>query len=130
MPRGNNNKKKKRQKQKRKDNKVNVVFTIKDNETGEGMTFKMSKFDMMSKAFNTYAEREGVDVSTFHFLLDGERIQETDTPLTLELENDDQIVAVRNDIDNELTELDDSRIGIIIKHEEGEFLLFIGSEIL
>ena len=49
----------------------------------------------MSKLFKAYSRGKGIDKSSLHFLIDGERIQETDTPLSLELEEDDQIDAVR-----------------------------------
>ena len=45
----------------------------------------------MSKVFSTYAQRKGVQVNSLRFLLDGERIKDTDTPKTLELEDNDQV---------------------------------------
>lgn len=45
----------------------------------------------MSKVFNTYAQRKGVQISSLRFLLDGERIEETQTPESLELDDQDQI---------------------------------------
>jgi small ubiquitin-related modifier len=45
----------------------------------------------MSKVFNAYATRKGVDSKALRFLLDGERIAEDQTPKTLELEDEDQI---------------------------------------
>ena len=78
--------------------KTAITLVIKDDNTKEQMQFTVSRCTKMSKVFSNYAERKGVDVSTFDFLVDGECIQETDTPLTLELENEDQIDAVINDI--------------------------------
>jgi small ubiquitin-related modifier len=45
----------------------------------------------MSKVFNAYANRKGVDSKALRFLLDGERIGEDQTPKLLELEDEDQI---------------------------------------
>jgi len=45
----------------------------------------------MSKVFNTYAQRKGVQISSLRFLLDGERIEEGQTPEALELDDQDQI---------------------------------------
>jgi len=45
----------------------------------------------MSKVFNTYAQRKGVQVNSLRFLLDGDRIQNEDTPAKLELDDQDQI---------------------------------------
>jgi small ubiquitin-related modifier len=44
--------------------------------------------------FEAYASRKGVDVAALRFLLDGERISETDSPKMLELEDEDQIDCV------------------------------------
>lgn len=44
--------------------------------------------------FEAYASRKGVDVNALRFLLDGERISETDSPKMLELEDEDQIDCV------------------------------------
>ncbi len=44
--------------------------------------------------FEAYASRKGVDVNALRFLLDGERIQENDSPKMLELEDEDQIDCV------------------------------------
>ena len=48
----------------------------------------------MSKVFETYASRKGIAVGSIRFLLDGERIKESDTPKMLELEDEDQIDCV------------------------------------
>jgi small ubiquitin-related modifier len=45
----------------------------------------------MSKVFNTYAQRKGVQMSSLRFLLDGERIADSTTPQDLELDDQDQI---------------------------------------
>lgn len=48
----------------------------------------------MSKVFNAYAQKKGVDVKSIRFLIDGDRIDNDATPKTLELEDDDQIDCV------------------------------------
>lgn len=45
----------------------------------------------MSKVFDTYAQRKGVQASSLRFLLDGDRIQPDSTPKQLELDDQDQI---------------------------------------
>ena len=45
----------------------------------------------MEKVFATYAQRKGVQASSLRFLLDGDRIQGTQTPKELELDDQDQI---------------------------------------
>lgn len=48
----------------------------------------------MSKIFNAYASRKGVDANSLRFLLDGEIVGPESTPKMLELEDQDQIDAV------------------------------------
>jgi small ubiquitin-related modifier len=45
----------------------------------------------MSKVFETYAQRKGVQAASLRFLLDGERILDDQTPKMLELDDQDQI---------------------------------------
>lgn len=45
----------------------------------------------MQKVFETYAQRKGVQPQSLRFLLDGDRVDPTQTPKMLELEDQDQI---------------------------------------
>ena len=45
----------------------------------------------MHKIFTAYASRKGVQMNALRFLLDGERINADQTPLQLEMEEQDQI---------------------------------------
>jgi small ubiquitin-related modifier len=60
-------------------------------QTGEETFFKIKKSTKMSKVFETYAQRKGVQSSSLRFLLDGERIDGDNTPKMLELDDQDQI---------------------------------------
>ena len=60
-------------------------------QTGEETFFKIKKTTKMSKVFETYANRKGVQSSSLRFLLDGERIEPDSTPKILELDDQDQI---------------------------------------
>ncbi len=70
-----------------------ITIRVKD-QTGEETMFKIKKSTKMIKVFSAYAQRKGVEVSSIRFLLDGERILDTDTPKMLELEDEDQIDCV------------------------------------
>lgn len=63
-------------------------------QSGEETFFKVKKHTKMSKIFNAYASRKGVDVTSLRFLLDGENVKGDSTPKMLELEDQDQIDAV------------------------------------
>lgn len=60
-------------------------------KTGEETFFKIKKSTKMQKVFETYAQRKGVQVNSLRFMLDGERIDPTQTPKMLELDDQDQI---------------------------------------
>eukprot|EP00979_Chaetoceros_neogracilis_P003878 scaffold671_cov286-Chaetoceros_neogracile.AAC.17 len=70
-----------------------ITIRVKD-QTGEETFFKIKKTTKMSKVFETYAQRKGVQVGSLRFLLDGERIEGLSTPKLLELEDQDQIDCV------------------------------------
>jgi len=63
---------------------------VKD-QTGEETFFKVKLTTKMHKVFTAYASRKGVQMNALRFLLDGERINADQTPLQLEMEEQDQI---------------------------------------
>mmetsp|Transcript_18589 Transcript_18589/g.23943 ORF Transcript_18589/g.23943 Transcript_18589/m.23943 type:complete len:92 (-) Transcript_18589:66-341(-) len=67
-----------------------ITLRVRD-QTGEETFFKIKKTTKMSKVFETYASRKGVQASSLRFMLDGERIEPSQTPKTLELDDQDQI---------------------------------------
>eukprot|EP00804_Cyclotella_cryptica_P010466 CCRYP_012295-RA/>CCRYP_012295-RA protein AED:0.34 eAED:0.34 QI:0/-1/0/1/-1/1/1/0/305 len=70
-----------------------ITIRLKD-QSGEETFFKVKRITKMAKIFNAYATRNGVDVKTLRFLLDAEPICHHATPLSLELEDQDQIDVV------------------------------------
>lgn len=67
-----------------------ITIRVRD-QTGDETFFKIKKTTKMSKVFDTYAQRKGVASTALRFLLDGERIEGTQTPKQLELDDQDQI---------------------------------------
>mmetsp|Transcript_70036 Transcript_70036/g.97354 ORF Transcript_70036/g.97354 Transcript_70036/m.97354 type:complete len:96 (+) Transcript_70036:59-346(+) len=67
-----------------------ITIRVRD-QTGEETFFKIKKSTKMSKVFETYASRKGVQSSSLRFLLDGERIEPYQTPQELDLDDQDQI---------------------------------------
>ncbi|XP_053201302.1 small ubiquitin-related modifier-like [Panonychus citri] len=53
--------------------------------------FRVKMTTAMGKLKKSYSERVGVPVTSLRFLFDGRRINDTDTPKQLEMENDDVI---------------------------------------
>jgi len=67
-----------------------ITIRVRD-QTGEETFFKIKKTTKMSKVFETYASRKGVQSQSLRFLLDGERIEPFSTPADLDLDDQDQI---------------------------------------
>lgn len=67
-----------------------VTLRVRD-QAGDEMFFKVKKETKMQKIMDAYASRKGVNSAALRFSMDGNRIQDTDTPKMLELEDDDQI---------------------------------------
>ncbi|CAE6517866.1 unnamed protein product [Rhizoctonia solani] len=53
--------------------------------------FKIKRGTKLKKLQGAYAAKVGKDVNTFRFLYDGNRINDDDTPASLDMENDDTI---------------------------------------
>lgn len=68
---------------------------IKDG-TGEEITFRVNPTVYMGKMFLAFCQRIGTSRATIRFLLDGERVDDFQTPYNLQLEDNVQIDAVLN----------------------------------
>ena len=56
-----------------------LTVRVKD-QTGEETYFKVKNTTKMGKVFQAYAKRKGLAVGSLRFLLDGERINEDESP--------------------------------------------------
>ncbi|TEB35282.1 ubiquitin-like protein [Coprinellus micaceus] len=75
-----------------KQEDANATINIKVvSSTGEEVFFKIKRSTKLSKLQGAYASKVGKDVSSIRFLYDGERIQEDDTPSSLDMEDNDTI---------------------------------------
>ncbi|KAG6371811.1 ubiquitin-like protein [Boletus reticuloceps] len=61
------------------------------SSTGDEVFFKIKRNTKLSKLQGAYAAKVGKDVSSIRFLYDGNRINEDDTPSSLEMEDNDTI---------------------------------------
>ncbi|TFK51262.1 ubiquitin-like protein [Heliocybe sulcata] len=59
--------------------------------SGEEVFFKIKRNTKLSKLQAAYAAKVGKDVGSIRFLYDGQRINEDDTPASLEMEDSDTI---------------------------------------
>eukprot|EP00618_Florenciella_parvula_P007354 CAMPEP_0119545086 /NCGR_PEP_ID=MMETSP1344-20130328/55062_1 /TAXON_ID=236787 /ORGANISM="Florenciella parvula, Strain CCMP2471" /LENGTH=279 /DNA_ID=CAMNT_0007589599 /DNA_START=61 /DNA_END=899 /DNA_ORIENTATION=+ len=67
-----------------------ITIRVRD-QTGEETFFKVKKSTRFEKVFSTYAQRKGVNVASLRFLIDGERINPSQSPAELDMEDQDQI---------------------------------------
>ncbi len=68
-----------------------IDLIVREQSNGEATPFQTTKGTAMRKIMEAYAEQKGKEVDDFRFTLDGTRILYEDTPLSLELLDDDQI---------------------------------------
>ncbi|KAG1838229.1 small ubiquitin-related modifier [Suillus tomentosus] len=75
-------------------------FKLEDNapinvkvvsSTGDEVFFKIKSNTKLSKLQGAYATKVGKDVGSIRFLYDGSRINDDDTPASLEMEDNDTI---------------------------------------
>ncbi|PCH34854.1 ubiquitin-like protein [Wolfiporia cocos MD-104 SS10] len=67
---------------------INIKVTT---QTGEEVFFKIKRNTKLSKLQGAYAAKVGKDVSSIRFLYDGNRINDDDTPASLDMEDNDTI---------------------------------------
>ncbi|OMJ86087.1 hypothetical protein SteCoe_12443 [Stentor coeruleus] len=70
-----------------------ITLKVKSQD-GNEVFFKIKRATPLKKLMEAYCSRNGVNISTVRFLFDGQRIQETNTPNDLHLEENDQIDAM------------------------------------
>jgi len=70
----------------------NATINIKVvSATGDEVFFKIKRSTKLSKLQGAYANKVGKDVGSIRFLYDGNRINDDDTPSTLDMEDNDTI---------------------------------------
>ncbi|GBE86053.1 Ubiquitin-like protein pmt3/smt3 [Sparassis crispa] len=75
-----------------KAEEANAPINIKvATQTGEEVFFKIKRNTKLSKLQGAYAAKVGKDVSSIRFLYDGNRINDDDTPASLDMEDNDTI---------------------------------------
>ena len=67
-----------------------IKLKVVDQNAYEVM-FRVKKSIQMAKLKNSFAERARLEPGRLRFVYDGKRIQDTDTPESLEMDNDDLI---------------------------------------
>merc|ERR1711881_785318 len=60
-------------------------------QDGSVVQFKIKRNTQLRKLMQAYCDRQGLDVNQIRFRFDGPPIQDTDSPATLDMEDDDTI---------------------------------------
>eukprot|EP00924_Labyrinthula_sp_SR-Ha-C_P012693 augustus_masked-scaffold_67-processed-gene-0.18-mRNA-1 protein AED:0.06 eAED:0.06 QI:0/-1/0/1/-1/1/1/0/117 len=76
------------------DSKEETLTLRIKNQAAQETLFKVKKKTKMGKIFEAYAQRNSLNKNALRFLLDGDRLNEEDTPEGLDLEDKDQIDVV------------------------------------
>ena len=79
------------------EEETRIKFSVVDQH-GTQTFFMANRSMQMGKMFRAYAKNKGVDVTSLRFLYDGQRIQDTATVGTLELEADDVIDVMHEQV--------------------------------
>jgi small ubiquitin-related modifier len=64
------------------------------SQDGGEVFFKIRKSTPLGKLMSAYCDRKGQSPSSIRFLFDGQRVNDSDTPKTLGMEDDDVIDAL------------------------------------
>jgi hypothetical protein len=77
------------------DNQAPKHINIKVKDMNEGETFfKIKPTTKLSKVIEAFCQRHAVDRTGVRFLFEGSRIQDDDTPASLEMDDGDMIEAM------------------------------------
>ncbi|KAL8283470.1 hypothetical protein RQP46_005573 [Phenoliferia psychrophenolica] len=76
---------------------MQINISVK-SAAGEPVQFKVKKTLPFRKIMNAYAKQMGVDLGTYKFQLDGERIKDDDTPESLDMEDGEVVDAFQEQI--------------------------------
>ncbi|CAN8099506.1 unnamed protein product [Discula destructiva] len=69
------------------DQHLNIKVTDNNNE----VFFKIKRSTKLEKLMNAFCERQGKTIASVRFLFEGQRVQPTDTPDTLEMQDGDTL---------------------------------------
>lgn len=72
------------------NNPSHINIKVKDQNENE-VFFKIKRQTKLSKVFTAYCSRQSIERANVRFLLDGTRVNDNDTPDSLEMEEGDMI---------------------------------------
>jgi hypothetical protein len=69
----------------------NIIHVVLKDQAGDNTTFKVKPTTRFEKLINVYAKQHGKAVETFRFFFEGQRIQKTDTPESLGMDDGNMV---------------------------------------
>ncbi|KAH9396034.1 Small ubiquitin- modifier 1 [Tyrophagus putrescentiae] len=75
----------------RAENPDHIVIKVFSHESNREYYFRVKKTTFLRKLKKAYSDIIGLPISSLRFFYDGHRIDDEDTPLSLDLEEDDVI---------------------------------------
>ena len=69
----------------------NIIHVVFKDQAGHDQTFKVKFTTKFEKLINAYAKSHGKSAETFRYFFDGQRIQKTDSPESLGMEDGDMV---------------------------------------
>ncbi|EKD11958.1 ubiquitin-like modifier [Drepanopeziza brunnea f. sp. 'multigermtubi' MB_m1] len=109
---------------------VHIKIKVK-NQHGSEVTFKMKRTTPLEKVMDAFCSRQEIDIKSVRFLFEGQRVQPTDTPISLEMEDEDIIEVFIEQLGGEFIEVEvrplaaSGRLRIIVKNETGDEVTFL-----
>ena len=85
------------------DSHLNLKVMAQD---GSVVQFKIKRRTPLKKLMTAYCDRMGKQVNSLRFVFDGNRINEDDTPIVLDMADDDQIEVFQDQIGGRGTDAD------------------------
>ena len=86
-------------------------------QDGKFLKFKIAKHTALKKLMSTYCERTGLDIQTIRFSFDGSRINESDTPKSLDLQEGDTLEVFMQQTGGVSDE--SNPIGMLLEYAQG-----------
>ncbi|ROT34796.1 ubiquitin-like protein [Sodiomyces alkalinus F11] len=80
------------------DHEVVEHLNIKVTDNNNEVFFKIKKSTKLEKLMNAFCERQGKALNTVRFVFEGQRVQPTDTPAALEMQDGDTLEVYQEQV--------------------------------
>lgn len=78
------------------------LLQVRVSDSNTEVYFRVKRDTPLRRVFEGFCKRTGKDIKSLRFLYEGERINEDDTPQSLDMENEDLIEALNQQVGGSL----------------------------